>query len=133
MKIHSGRSKGGHTRADQLGHEGFVEMGRKGGLASHGADPYQLAAHLGRDIDEKKFMSPEAIAELERRAAAGETVVPGGTGGHTLEAQKHLAQGNTHNHYYSILSGRACSIVLHECFLIEEPSNAITIIGNRST
>lgn len=71
-------------------------MGRKGGLASHGADPYQLAAHLGRDIDETKFMSPEAIAELERRVAAGETVVPGGTGRTYLGSQKHLAQGMYH-------------------------------------
>jgi hypothetical protein len=28
-----GRYKGGATRAEQLGHEGYVEMGRKGGQA----------------------------------------------------------------------------------------------------
>jgi hypothetical protein len=32
-------------------------------------------------------------AELDRRAREGEVVVPGGTGGHTLEAQEHLAEG----------------------------------------
>jgi len=32
-------------------------------------------------------------AELDRRAHDGETVVPGGTGGHSLEAQEHLAEG----------------------------------------
>ncbi len=32
-------------------------------------------------------------AELDRRAHEGQTVVPGGTGGHSLEAQEHLAQG----------------------------------------
>ena len=31
--------------------------------------------------------------ELDARAAAGETVVPGGTGGKSLEAQQHLAEG----------------------------------------
>ena len=33
--------------------------------------------------------------ELDARAAAGETVVPGGTGGKSLEAQQHLAEGTT--------------------------------------
>jgi len=36
-----GRHKGGETWAQQLDHEGFVEMGKKGGLASYGADPYE--------------------------------------------------------------------------------------------
>lgn len=31
--------------------------------------------------------------ELDRRARQGETVVPGGTGGKSLEAQEHLAEG----------------------------------------
>mgnify|MGYP002775555186 CR=1 FL=1 len=31
--------------------------------------------------------------ELDRRARSGETVVPGGTGGKSLEAQEHLAEG----------------------------------------
>lgn len=31
--------------------------------------------------------------ELDERARLGETVVPGGTGGKSLEAQEHLAQG----------------------------------------
>jgi hypothetical protein len=34
--------------------------------------------------------------ELDQRAQAGETVVPGGTGGKSLEAQEHLAEG-THS------------------------------------
>lgn len=88
-----GRHKGGETRAHQLGHEGFVEMGKKGGLASHGADPYQAAIKQGVEIDEHKFMSETTIEELDRRARAGETVVPGGTGGLSFEAQKHLAEG----------------------------------------
>ena len=32
-------------------------------------------------------------AELDRRAREGEVVVPGGAGGHSLEAQEHLAEG----------------------------------------
>jgi len=31
--------------------------------------------------------------DLDARAAAGETVVPGGTGGLSVEAQQHLAEG----------------------------------------
>lgn len=34
--------------------------------------------------------------ELDQRAQAGETVVPGGTGGKSLEAQEHLAEGINH-------------------------------------
>lgn len=32
--------------------------------------------------------------ELEAKARQGETVVPGGTGGKSLEAQEHLAEGS---------------------------------------
>ena len=93
LAMRSGRHKGGETRAHQLGHEGFEEMGRKGGLASHGGDPYQAAAKQGVHIDEHKFMNETSIEELDRRAREGEVVVPGGTGGHSLEAQKNLAEG----------------------------------------
>lgn len=34
--------------------------------------------------------------ELDARARQGETVVPGGTGGKSLEAQEHLAEGPIH-------------------------------------
>ncbi|PIA32340.1 hypothetical protein AQUCO_04500146v1 [Aquilegia coerulea] len=34
-------------------------------------------------------------SELDSRAKHGETVVPGGTGGKTLEAQEHLAEGRS--------------------------------------
>ncbi|CAO2837940.1 unnamed protein product [Amaranthus hypochondriacus] len=33
--------------------------------------------------------------ELDERAKQGETVVPGGTGGKSLEAQQHLAEGRS--------------------------------------
>jgi general stress protein YciG len=35
----------------------------------------------------------ESRQELDRKAHEGETVVPGGTGGKSLEAQEHLAEG----------------------------------------
>ena len=53
--MHAGRSKGGKTRAQQLGHDGFAEMGKKGGLASNGADSDESAAAQDIDIDESKF------------------------------------------------------------------------------
>ncbi|KAI8013099.1 Carrot ABA-induced in somatic embryos 3 [Camellia lanceoleosa] len=34
-------------------------------------------------------------AKLDVRAKQGETVVPGGTGGKSLEAQQHLAEGRS--------------------------------------
>lgn len=41
----------------------------------------------------------ESRKELDRKAREGETVVPGGTGGKSVEAQEHLAEGirNTNN------------------------------------
>lgn len=36
--------------------------------------------------------------DLDARAAAGETVVPGGTGGRSLQAQRNLALGTIHVH-----------------------------------
>ncbi|KAI3705024.1 hypothetical protein L1987_75254 [Smallanthus sonchifolius] len=38
-------------------------------------------------------ISEEEKKNLDQRAAQGETVVPGGTRGKTLEAQEHLAEG----------------------------------------
>lgn len=38
--------------------------------------------------------SEQERAELDARARQGETVVPGGTGGKSLEAQEHLAEGD---------------------------------------
>lgn len=35
----------------------------------------------------------ESRQDLDARARQGETVVPGGTGGKSLEAQEHLAEG----------------------------------------
>lgn len=40
--------------------------------------------------------SEQERAEFDQRARQGETVVPGGTRGKSLEAQEHLAEGNVH-------------------------------------
>lgn len=44
--------------------------------------------------------SQQERAELDARARQGETVVPGGTGGKSLEAQEHLAEGNKYPYMY---------------------------------
>lgn len=36
-------------------------------------------------------------AELDAKAKQGQTVIPGGTGGKSLEAQEHLAEGKILN------------------------------------
>ncbi|XP_061343131.1 protein SLE3-like [Gastrolobium bilobum] len=50
-----GRSKGGHTRKEQLGTEGYQEMGRKGGLSTTDKSGGERAEEEGIDIDESKF------------------------------------------------------------------------------
>ncbi|KXG21764.1 hypothetical protein SORBI_3009G104500 [Sorghum bicolor] len=49
------RSRGGQTRREQLGHEGYSEMGKKGGLSSTEESGGERAAREGVDIDESKF------------------------------------------------------------------------------
>ncbi|KFK36907.1 hypothetical protein AALP_AA4G188500 [Arabis alpina] len=39
--------------------------------------------------------SQQEKKQLDERAKKGETVVPGGTGGKSLEAQQHLAEGRS--------------------------------------
>lgn len=43
--------------------------------------------------DEDDMSSGQERAELDAKARQGQTVVPGGTGGKSLEAQEHLAEG----------------------------------------
>ncbi|KAL3834827.1 hypothetical protein ACJIZ3_009563 [Penstemon smallii] len=50
-----GRSKGGQTRREQLGTEGYQEMGRKGGLSSVEKSGGERAEEEGIEIDESKF------------------------------------------------------------------------------
>ncbi|CAI0426258.1 unnamed protein product [Linum tenue] len=47
--------KGGETRRDQMGTEGYQEMGRKGGLSTMDKSGGERAAEEGIQIDESKF------------------------------------------------------------------------------
>ena len=44
--------------------------------------------------------SGQERSELDSRARQGETVIPGGTGGKSLEAQEQLAQGKTYLFFF---------------------------------
>ena len=46
-----------------------------------------------KEIERIKNLPEEEKKKLDERARHGETVVPGGTGGKSLEAQIHLAEG----------------------------------------
>ncbi|XP_004308941.1 PREDICTED: embryonic abundant protein 1 [Fragaria vesca subsp. vesca] len=50
-----GRRKGGQTRKDQIGKEGYQEMGRKGGLSTGDESGGERAAREGITIDESKY------------------------------------------------------------------------------
>jgi hypothetical protein len=41
-------------------------------------------------------MKKSDVKELDKKAAAGEEVVPGGKGGKSLDAQERLAEGLSH-------------------------------------
>lgn len=51
----AGRSRGGQTRRDQLGQQGYSEMGKKGGLSTTDESGGERAAREGVNIDESKF------------------------------------------------------------------------------
>ena len=53
--MHAGRSRGGQTRKEQLGHEGYSETGKKGGLSTTEKSGGERAAREVVDIDESKF------------------------------------------------------------------------------
>ncbi|KAL2337729.1 hypothetical protein Fmac_012175 [Flemingia macrophylla] len=50
-----GRSRGGQTRKEQLGTEGYQEMGRKGGLSTMDKSGEERAQEEGIEIDQSKF------------------------------------------------------------------------------
>ncbi len=63
------------------------------------AEKLRLIVEEQRIVDKENvreavaMLTPEEREELNRRAREGEVVVPGGTGGKSLEAQIHLAEG----------------------------------------
>ena len=52
---HEMGTKGGQTRKEQMGREGYQEMGRKGGLSTMDKSGVERAEEEGIDIDESKF------------------------------------------------------------------------------
>ncbi|PIN18067.1 hypothetical protein CDL12_09262 [Handroanthus impetiginosus] len=48
-------SRGGQTRKEQLGREGYQEMGRKGGLSTVDKSGGERAGEEGIEIDESKL------------------------------------------------------------------------------
>ncbi|KAL5162041.1 Protein SLE1 [Glycine soja] len=52
---HEMGTKGGQTRKEQMGREGYQEMGRKGGLSTMDKSGVERAEEGGIDIDESKF------------------------------------------------------------------------------
>lgn len=52
---HEMGTKGGQTRKEQMGREGYQEMGRKGGLSTMDKSGGERAAEEGIEIDESKF------------------------------------------------------------------------------
>ncbi|CBI25460.3 unnamed protein product, partial [Vitis vinifera] len=46
-------------------------------------------------FEEEEMASQKERSQLDAKARQGETVVPGGTGGKSLEAQEHLAEGRS--------------------------------------
>lgn len=66
-------------------------------------------------FEEEEMASQKERSQLDAKARQGETVVPGGTGGKSLEAQEHLAEGlfslaapiNYHYSYMLCFEGRS--------------------------
>jgi hypothetical protein len=57
------------------------------------AEKLRLIVEEMRLVDKENIREAVEIEELERRATQGEVVIPGGTGGKSLEAQIQLAEG----------------------------------------
>lgn len=50
-----GGKRGGEARREQMGEEGYREMGRKGGLSTKEESGGEHAAREGIEIDESKY------------------------------------------------------------------------------
>ncbi|GAQ88424.1 Em protein [Klebsormidium nitens] len=92
LHLAEGRHKGGlHRRHDYTGEEQKQEHGTLN--AQERERERGHARDVEAEIERIKNLPEEEKRKLDERARAGETVVPGGTGGKSLEAQIHLAEG----------------------------------------
>ncbi|CAI5961016.1 unnamed protein product [Closterium sp. NIES-64] len=55
IHLAEGRAEGGRSRAEDLGREGYQEMGRKGGLSTMEKSGEEAAKEQGIEIDESKY------------------------------------------------------------------------------
>ncbi|KAJ1698467.1 hypothetical protein LUZ63_006979 [Rhynchospora breviuscula] len=58
-----GRHRGGEARREQMGEEGYREMGKKGGLSRTEESGGERAAREGIEIDESKFRTKSGDQE----------------------------------------------------------------------
>ncbi|KAL6138900.1 hypothetical protein ACLB2K_064179 [Fragaria x ananassa] len=54
-RLAEGRQKGGETRREHMGREGYQEMGKKGGLSTTDKSGGERAAEEGIPIDESEY------------------------------------------------------------------------------
>ncbi|RVX03191.1 Protein EMB-1 [Vitis vinifera] len=57
--------------------------------------PHSIVVARPVVFEEEEMASQKERSQLDAKARQGETVVPGGTGGKSLEAQEHLAEGRS--------------------------------------
>lgn len=66
---------------------------------------------------EQERSDPSKRKELDEKARQGEVVVPGGTGGKSLEAQEHLAEGKIKPLFpwllFCVIVSRVLSVIPH--------------------
>ncbi|KAG6547987.1 hypothetical protein Mapa_010809 [Marchantia paleacea] len=65
-RLIEGARKGGRARAEQLGHEGYQEMGRKGGLATNDKSGEEAAAEKSIKIDEAKYKTKSKLSKVAK-------------------------------------------------------------------
>ncbi|CAH1438761.1 unnamed protein product [Lactuca virosa] len=65
-RLAEGRSKGGQTRREQLGTEGYKEMGKKGGLSTEEKSGGERAEEEGIPLDESKYSNKTSKADEDK-------------------------------------------------------------------